>query len=483
LVFLGNITCYCEEKKSNSDTESSPKISHRDSTPVIIKKPELSDQLRAAFPQNPVGISYKGNGNIALVCYKNGTCLVKDTRSIKVQPGTNEIVFDNLYPGLMQESLNFRTPKKGKLTILNYTFNPRNLSKQNLFSSAIGEDVFYFLKDNAKLEKGKLIGISGEKDEIYAIINGDGRCFMLPLEKCIAIRENVLNHIGNNSLKLTFDAEEQDNIDVEVSYLTSNIGWRHICLIEVFEKLDRVDIFSQAILKNNTNFDLENASVTFDTSSPNMYTPEMLTKFMELRSGAQNTCSYKRNLTIKKNSQTTCMLRSAKSLTPALEYIVKIPMTSIDNSLSKEIDLIVRNLLIINNTKALGIDMDFLDSDALIFYRENGERSFLGRQILSSMKKGDDLVFEIGNTSDITSSVQQIDFKRLSEKSSEYGVRILVNNHKDIEASIVIVVDVNTPWSVVKRNHEMQKAEKPVWRLNLKPNETKELHFRIRINK
>lgn len=475
---------FCNNQQTQNDiSENSVEIIHIDSIPTIVKKTETADQLYTAHNPIQLGISYQNTSNISLTCYKSGICFVKDTRSIKAQSGINEIIFDNLYPGLIYNSLNFRTPKKGKITILSYVFNKKDMSRYNLFSSSIGNEVYYILKDDTKVEKGKLLNVSKEKSEYYALVNNDNKYYSIPLNRCIAVSEKTFQHLGNNSLKVLFDSAEQDNIDLEISYLMDSINWKHICLIDVFEKLDRVDISSQALLNNETGLDIENVSVTFDASSPDISIDKQNLKTPELKIENQEPLLYKQNLTIKKNSEIMCVLKSLKSLKPTLEHIIKIPLAAIASSLSKEIDLPVKNLLTIENAKSLGINADFSDSEVLIFRRINNERSFFGKQSLSSIKSGDDFVFEIGNTPDIIANVQQTDIKKLSEKSVEYGVRISIKNNKTSDVSTLILVDIDTSWNVVKKNFEMQKSDKPLWRLELKPNEIKELYFRIRTNK
>jgi hypothetical protein len=490
LCVIVAIGCNCENISTQNDheVEKSQKVDHQDITPSIIKKTGPTDQLQNAFQKTKTGmtssVSYKNGENISLVCYRSGACLVKDTRNVKVHPGINEIKFDNIYPGIVPESINFITPKKGKITVLSYTIEQKDLSKDRLLSSSVSEDISYFFDGNGgKLETGRLVGISKDDNKkSYAMINNAGKCFWVPLEKCVAISEKALSHTGRNSLKLICEAEEQDDIVIEINYLISNLSWKHYCLIEVFRNLDRVDIFSQALVQNNTDQDMENVFVAFDTSFQNVMNLKSSAESLDLKNKNQNVCNYRRNLTIKKNSKTMCMLKAAKFIKPSLEYIAKIPISAIDGSLSKEIDLAVNYLLTVN-AKSAGIDTDFYDSDALIFRRTDGERSFLGRQVLSSIKKDDDFVFEIGNAPDVIASVQQTDFRKLSEKSIEYGVRVTVKNNKANDVAALIVVDTTSTWNVIKRNFEMQKSEKPVWRLELKQNESKELHFRIRLEK
>jgi hypothetical protein len=135
----------------------------------------------------------------------------------------------------------------------------------------------------------------------------------------------------------------------------------------------------------------------------------------------------------------------------------------------------------IENVSRLGIDLSFDNSELLIYQQLTDGQRFLGQHPLSSVTNNDALVIGMGTTQDIVAKVQQTDFRKLSEKQSEYGIQVSLQNKQSTESDVHIVIDTNSSWKVTKKNLDMQTDNKPSWKLNLKPNESKELHFRIRI--
>jgi hypothetical protein len=301
---------------------------------------------------------------------------------------------------------------------------------------------------------------------------------MIPVDQCVAVDEKALKDNRQNSLYLSFESSDFEPLELEINYLAQNIYWKHIYLIDVFEKLNRVDIFSEAFLTNNTDFDLENVNIAFDSFAPSL-SPSRDDGTLKAPSDSAR-YDYARNLSLKKNSTIMCMLRSVKEQKPKLEYIIKIPAETLKSAVVREI--FAGNLLVLENAKKMGIDVDFGDSELLVFHRQNNEPKFLGKHILSSFAKDGALVFEIGVAKDVVAQAQQTDFRKLSDKQSEYGVRVNVQNNQSKEADVLIVAETDLTWKVTKKNFEMQNDAKPSWKLNLKPNESKELHFRIRID-
>ncbi|GHT94247.1 hypothetical protein FACS1894122_10670 [Alphaproteobacteria bacterium] len=388
--------CYSEEDvaSANIAVESRSKITHEEDVPGLIKKKDRIDEQSQA---NKTDFSDKNDQkDISLVCYKSGLCLVKDRRIMKTHSGLNEVTFHGIDPKVDVESINFRTPKKGKIRVCNFMFHKSNLSRHVLFQNAIDKEVFYQLFRDGRIEKGTLIGISEENDKHYAAIKTEEKCFVLPLEKCVAIGESALKLVGQNSLDLSFEVDETNDIELEISYLTSNIHWKHICIVDIFEKMDRIDIVSQALIENDTDYDIENADIVFDTSTPHIDHDDK-SKYDE----SKEVLNYRRKLSVKRKSDSMCVLKAAKEINPRMEHIIKIPSDAIDGSVLKDVNVPVKNLLVVENMTSLGIGADSQDSEVLLFRRLQGERSFMGKRSLSSVRKGDDFVFEIGNTSDI----------------------------------------------------------------------------------
>lgn len=470
-----------------NDDYKPPKLPGEENEIVIKKHPFAnkiqSDSMFSAKsiltpPQNS-----KSNASVTLTCYKNGICLVRDVRYVPVVAGINKVNFPGIYRGLIKDSLNFRSIKQGKLVILDYKLNEQDTSRHNLFASAVGNTVYYRL-DNQKIEKGKLIGLSKEKNETFVTIETENKCFIIPISCCLAVDNNICQRIASNSVDVTFESKTSDNSEIEISYLTKNIHWKHLCVIDVFEKLDRVDIFSKALLINESGYDLKNINVIFSTTSPNFEKIQKETNVVFEKNHSSNLKALEfsqNNLNAPKGASLICMLKAAKEIKPKLEYIVKIPNFVFKESFSDAKNIAVGNLLIIENAKSLDLGKSLHDSEALIFKRTNEKVHFLGTQMISSLKKDDDMVFEIGTTSDIAAKIEQTDVRKLSEQQAEYAIRVHLKNYKKTEAMAVIIADVHSPWSIAKKHVDMRPGAKPSWYIKLKPEESKELHFRIRI--
>ncbi|MDR1333818.1 MAG: hypothetical protein LBJ71_01215 [Holosporaceae bacterium] len=475
IFFVYSAVAYTDNPAEVSESKTEEvreKIDHQDSVPSIIKREQIEKKEAVTATVAPNSETIKDRVSLSLICHKNDMCQVKDVRSIKLVPGINRKVFTSLYPGLIEDSLSFRILKNKKISIKSYELIRRNSSREDCLRSAIGGEVFFEAFEGNKLEKGDLLNILGEEKAFLAVIKKDHQYFIVPTNRCVAIGAELQNFSNSDTLYVYFESLNAENPILELNYLTSNISCKHLCRINISPQWDSVDISLEALLKNNTDSDFEDVKVLFD--------------FFELSNiqiqphNNESPAANAYNISIKKNSSSICVLKSMKEQKVKLEHIVKIASNVLSSSTAKEVP--VGNLLMVENITKLGIGTDFVGGELLVYQRFADGQRFLGRHALSSVTNNDALIMEIGTTQDVIAKVQQTDFRKLSEKQSEYGIQVNLQNKKSVESDVHVVIDVNSGWKVTKKNLDMQTDDKPSWKLNLKPNESKDLHFRIRMD-
>jgi hypothetical protein len=332
--------------------------------------------------------------------------------------------------------------------------------------SSVATEVFFKTDKNNQPQKGVLLNLLQDGTKFLAVISGDNKCFLVPSDCCVAVGTQTC--FNDDTLRVYFDAASATSADVEISYLTSGITRKHLCRISVSGQSDSVDICSKVFLKNNTDADLENAKISFGRS-----------QLSSSRTNSFDDTCICNNVSIKKHSGTVCVLKSLKEQKTKLEYLVNIPAGMLAHNTVQ--DASVKNLLIVEDVAKLGLGLDLSNGELLLYQRINDGERFLGQYPLSSFVKNNALVIEMGTTDEIFAKVQQPDFRKLSEKQSEYGIQVSVQNKKSTESDVCVVLDINSVWKVTKKNSDMQPDSKPSWKMNLGPNELKELHFRIRV--
>ena len=481
ILLIPNVWSTEEENPEEKEEKTVVAVVHSETTPSILKK---QDESETNFFQQPAQkYKEKTENDLDLTCYRNGLCLAREKRTVKLKKGTNTVVLENLLDGVMPETLNFISPENKKISVLNYEFQKNEISRKNLIAQSLGKDVSFNISDQSEEKTGKLIGISRENNEFFAIIEKDKK-FFVPIDRCVGFENSSpAENIWTNRVRLTLDSSDEGDAKLEMSYVTSGIVWKHFCIVDISESLSSIDVFSNAALINNTNRDLEEVDVIFDTFSPSIAGTAFGSDPFSSRSGDNST--YANTISVAKNSKVISMLSGSKGVQPKREYIARIPAQLFKNSFANKVDIKSKNLLVVENSQNLGLSANFQNSEMFLFSLKNGARDFLSHQKISAFARNNEFIFELGNSSDIITVVSQTDYRKISENQFDWGICVSLRNNTKNEAPVTIVLDAGFAKDVTKSNIEMQKSGngRPMWKIKLAPLEQKELHFRIKMSK
>jgi hypothetical protein len=475
ISFLGGAIQAKSETQTTAELETNVgvKIDHQDALPFFVKiKKDMAAPPKDSGQESST-TSTESEKQTSLVCYGNGLCLVRDDRKINISPGLNEIILEGILSDVIDGSFEVLVSKK--ISLLCYKVLEKSISRENLFSAAIGEAVFFQTVGNHQQEKGKLLCIFRDKDSVFAIIEKDSRCFIVPIDRCISIGQSALKCLGKNSLFLFFEASDWGNAYIKITYLTSSVQWKHISKIDISENLEKINITADALLKNNSNVNLKNARVVLNSSAPPTASKDFEDK--KLKGKADVHVQDLNSLDLEKGSTVSCPLQPPKEYKPFLEYVVKISSDMLNGNVVRDVP--VQKILILEKVATLGLGVDMPGSELLIFHRKSEEKNFLGRWPLENLIKDNTLMIEMGMTQDMFAQMQQTDSRKISEKQTECGIRVNIHNNRSSESYVWIMVNLdNQSWKIMKSNFEPQ-SNKRSWRIKLNPNESKELHARI----
>ena len=479
------MSCYSEEE-IHQPTEENPaeyitNVPHMDTSPSIFKKSEESETN--FYQQTNKTSVKKSTNNMKLICYRNGLCLVKEIRTAKIKEGFNSIIFENLLDGLIPQTLRFIPINNKRVNVLNYKFQKNEISKENFLKNSIGKNITFLISANSEPKQGKLLSLIKEDGVPHAIVDSDKK-YILPISQCIGFEKSqkLENNFGNRAV-ITLESSVNEEIKFEISYLTPNILWQHFFSVDVVDDMSNINLISQAALLNNSNQDLEDIDVTFNTTTPNFAKTSSRADFLSSSNDHEN-LTYTNTLSVPKKSPVTSTLMSANGIQPRREYTVKIPSEIFEKPFANKINISTKNLMVIDNPQTVGLNHNFRNSDLFLFSVKNGERNFMCRRTVSSFKRDNEFVFELDNTSDIITTVNQTDYRKLADNQFDCGLCVFLKNNTKSEAIVSVSLEVGSFWDITKTNIEMQKNKNtPMWKIKLPAQEQKELHFRIKMSR
>lgn len=407
--------------------------------------------------------------HIELSVYPNNYCMIVDRRILRVKRGINKVRFEDIIP-CDHKSITLRTPNRGKITVQHYHYNAPIKNFDELLRKSTGEKVSYNEEDTALMH---CIAQAGTQ---MVIVDGDkNSCVVLPSTEVRKISGETIRSM--NSLDVVFESKNSEDVEVELCYIVPAITQGHAYDVDVFEKLDRVDVCSKCVINNATPISIKNASVVVkqEVFADNGGGINIIGSKHEVRLP---------NVDLPKHAETVCAFYH-KNMKHSVTYRVKISQDDLEFSHQDAQGkfLVVNNLITLENMGQHVVrSKDFENSSVNVYYRQGDSRDFCGRFKLSSMQKyGNDWKLEIGEAGDVTARYQRTDRNNSVKNQCDYGFKISLQNNKAEDVSVNFVVDMDLgKYKILRSNLEQNNGE---WMIPLKANESKELQVRIRVNK
>lgn len=415
-----------------------------------------------------VAVPHQDRTKIA-VDYLHNCCMVTDTRTIKAKRGLNKIRFERIIPCDIS-SVTLRTPSKGKINVRSYSYNPPISSYNELLHKFEGESVGD-RNDKRKialcmpLDKYSSMVISSNKSSEY-FARYQGAEFFSATVSCAAIDAMY-------SLDVLFESDTTEEIELEICYTTSAITQQCAYDVDIFEKLDRVDVYAKSILDNTTGIDIKNAIISVKKD------------FLgNLVIGLQNDIRID-GVNLSKYNQAVCVF-PCRNAQHSVTYRAKISQNDLEmpnrDPLDKNpVSLTVKNLVTLDNIgKNVAKSKEFEDSLVSVYYRQGESRELCNQFKLSDVRERD-WTLEIGETGDIIAKYQRIDRTESAKNQLDYGFKVSLQNNKAEDASVNVFIDIDTEkYKILRSNIEPRNGE---WIIPLKAGESKELQIRMRVEK
>ena len=469
------------------------------------------------------------------------------TAKVKLQKGVSNIVFSNLSSNIDENSINISA--KGKAIILSVTkrFNYLKPGEKSVRIKQL-EDSLKILKYSKAKLLNKLQVLDLEVDLITSnkIIGGKNsyqkinelkkmvkfyentlpklkdkmlafRMKELKLRKMIDAIRKQLKELNNqkqkpvNEIIITVSAQQSTLLQLRLTYLTYNAGWKPDYDIRVKNINSKADLYYKGAVWQNTGINWRNVNITLSTRNPivnnnapvlypwfiNFYTPHNgrrlfksnafspAAKMLSAKEGTRNLSNYTKII----------QTQMAAEFTPSIRYSIppdgKIHLVSIKKyELPAKYEYLSipkldKNAFLIT-TLSNWSSYNLLPGNANIYF----ENSYVGKTFINPFTAGDSLTISLGRDQNIIVKRKLLkDFTEKKFLSSNvertFGYEILVKNNKTINIKIVVEdqlpISKNEDIEVFLKEKSGAKYDEKTgllqWNLNLSPSSLKKLKF------
>ncbi len=421
--------------------------------------------------------------DVDVTVYQNGVSLIRDTRYVSLFKGYNRILFNNVSPNFIADSVLVSPNKQGEFSVFEYNFINRDLTRLGLLSRSIGYDVIITESNkpsNTDTSKAKLI----HYDDSEVTVKFNGKVAVMPINS-IAFTEAVIRGLGRTAFEVLVDATSTGRVQVDLCYLAHGLRWQPRYKVEVSNDFSYAVFRIYAQLHNESDWSIKNVNLKLDSSSPHLKeNPEKSEQKDDLYKSTDGKLSYfsPLKMNILKKSLKMVHIKSANVKNPRKGYLLTIPSKILYKPNLGGSELSIQNVIILKNDKASGLGINMSSGVGQIFKVNKDNTDFIGEQNIDILRENEGIPIVIETEKSVSAKFFQTDFRFLSDKTIEIGGRLIISNLNSIEKVVRVVCGVrDNSWEINRESekHLIHHKSCPTWDMMVPANGEVALKFKL----
>ena len=440
--------------------------------------------------------------------------LVKDTRTLNLQKGSNDIAFEGVATNIKPETVMII----GKnINVLEQNYDYDLITPENIIKKSVGAKVKTVMQNPTTgvnmFNTAKIVSASGYKPVLefdYGIEpDFNGRLVFDKLPENLREKPTLMAKIYSPQAALQ---------DLELVYLTNGISWKTNYVARV-ESASLLDLTAWVTINNNSGVDYNNAKISLIAGDVNqvrdyevavpramgLKTMAVMDNAVEGMANveAEQLSSYQMynlpNRADIKNSQTKQISLFEKT---GVKYHKEGRVTSslyFSNTHKASFEKVhPQQYYIMTNTRENGLDLP-LPKGTVRFYENDkqGNMQFIGENNINHTAKGEKIELRLGEVFNVFVDGKIVDVKEVSKVKNEtisticyyadiqrdYLVNVEFNNGGDNMEEVVFVQNINQDSAIVQESIKGQNKNinQHEWKLNVAQNQKTKLDYTVRV--
>ena len=435
--------------------------------------------------------------SVEVTVYNNNLGLIKDTRNIDLPVGVGELRFMDVASSIMPVTVHIKSLNQpNKFFILEQNYEYDLMDQDKLLDKYVGKKI-KLIDSNQYQDRKDIIEaelLSNNKGQIYRIDNeiylGHPGYKVLP-----EIPENL---IAKPTLMWLYENSTNSPHNIEVSYLTNNIGWKADYVLVLNQDDSKGDLSGWVTLNNRSGATYKDAKLKLVAGEVNRAKDKMQYMDYEVRSpslGASreqfqekaffeyHIYDLERKTTIKDNQTKQVSLLEASDIKTEKELLVYGVKTWYTRQYREDNPKQPVNVYIkFKNEKKNNLGMP-LPAGIMRLYKEDDEKSlqFIGEDRIEHTPKDEEIRLKIGEAFDVVCERVQTDYKQITTRLYETEWEVTLRNHKEEDVVVGIIEPLYGNWKVINNTHQYEKKDAFTIRFDVKVPKDKEVKVKYRI--
>jgi len=457
----------------------------------------LTVKSHAVTVERPSTLADQRQINVTI--YNSNLALIHDHRHIALERGENRIAWRDVSANLDgTSSLLESMTSPGSVSLLEQNFNFDLLKPSALLEKAVGSQVIVIhnhpLAGQPTEERAKLLSTNEGVILQYA-----DRIETSLYDSRIVYTSLPPNLRDRPTLVLDVDSASAGSQDIDLSYLTSGLGWHAEYVGQVSANDDRLDLSGKVTLTNTSGTSYQNAHLQLVAGNVNAPAPapQMMRAMADTYSvlapavRQENYFEYhlytlNRPTTIAENQtkQVGFLTAHAVPIRKTLElrggasyYRTNTPDLGAKLPISTYVSFD-------NKGGELGVP---LPGGLVRLYKSDsrGTSQFLGADRIDHTPKNETVRLHVGDSFDVTARKKQTNFHIVSESPAVYDTayEIVIANAKDEAVDVSVIEPIPGEWTVLNENlaHQKSSSSTATWLVHVPAGARTTLNYNVRV--
>ncbi len=417
-------------------------------------------------------------GGAELTVYLNDLAMVRERRTFKLPAAFTRLTFPGVAGTLQPETALFQVLKGPPLKFVEQSFDFNLLTPAKLLEKAVGREVTVITTNpSTGAETSNRALVLSATDGLVVQMNG--RIHSNPPGRIVYDGLPPGMH-ATPSLTMTVAGTPGQDIESELSYLTSGLSWRADYVLQYDPEGNRMDLNGWASITNTTNLDFKDAKLKLVTGQVNRETarpqPMQMKAAMafEARTAGpmqdgvseeglvgNHIYTMPRPTSLAANETKQLALLSANNVAVKRENVVRSQPVVFQQDIRQR-----------PQTTAVGIELTFkndvtaklgapLPAGTVRVYSvdQQGAPQFIGEGRIEHAAEGTDVTLQAGRDFDLPVLREQLNFVRASENIILSVWRVTIRNTSARPAAVRVVEPIPGSWEITKESYSHTKTD------------------------
>jgi hypothetical protein len=452
----------------------------------------------AAFAETPVGADKQTA--IAVTIYNNDLALVRDSRTVTLTAGENDLAFIEVSAGIRPETA-LLTGRGLALDIVEQNFDFDLLTPQKLLEKSVGQTI-RVVRTNPETgadttEDATVLSVA----EGQVVLKIGDRIEVTPPGRLVysAVPANLRDR---PTLVVKLASQQAGELPVDLSYLTRGLSWSADYVAELAPDEKSLNLNGWVTLTNMSGIAYNDAKLQLVAGDVNQYQPAPPMPMLQEMAAADgmrrekmtseaafeyHLYSLDRPTTLKENQTKQVALLSAEAIPVEKQYVLvnvaqlggnygaKVGETQRVNA---EVRMKIKN----EEASHLGLP---LPSGVVRVYKadSDGDAIFVGEDHIDHTPKNERIDLMLGRAFDVTARGKQVTYERISDTVYENSYEIEVKNAKPEPVTVTLREFVPGDWKMLEESvkHDKVDASTAEWQLPVPAEGSAKLTYKVRI--